>query len=112
MGFFRPNADDIDGNWTNEAAGTTLFSLIDEASASDSDYIQSPVDPMLETCRVALDDATGASQPFTVRYRYNNYGTELRVRLVQGASTEIASWTETATGWNTAEYTLSDPSSR
>ena len=75
MGFFRPNADDIDGNWTNEAAGTTLYTSIDEASASDSDYIQSPVDPVSETCRVAMDDATGASQPFIVRYRFNNDGT-------------------------------------
>ena len=28
---------------------------------------------------------------------------------MQGASTEIATWTETAAGWNTVEHELSDP---
>ena len=108
MTLYRPNADDVDGTWLNEASGSTLYTSLDETTASDTDYIQTPLSPVFERCRVAMDGPSGLVQPFIVRYRYNNSGTSLRVRLVQGASTEIAAWTHEQQGWNDAVQTLTD----
>jgi hypothetical protein len=45
--FARPSADTNNpGSYTDEAAGSSdIFNSIDETSASDSDYIQSPATP-------------------------------------------------------------------
>src|SRR5215204_3122896 len=111
MAFLRPNADAVDGNWTNEAgSNANLFASLDETVASDTDYIQSPTNPLNEVCKIALGDPSGTlAQPFVLRYRYNNLGgAQLTVRLLQG-TTEIAAWTETSAGWNTSERTLTSP---
>ena len=109
--FLRPDADAVDGNWLNQSGSATdLYSVLDETSADDADYIQSPVSPVAEVCRIALGNPTGpASQPFTVSYRFNNLnGASLTVRLKQGTTT-IASWDETGSGWTTSDRTLTSP---
>src|SRR5215204_2014546 len=111
MAFLRPNADAVDGNWTNQAgSNVALYDSLDETVASDTDYIQSPTNPINEVCKIALGDPSGAlAEPFVLRYRYNNIsGAQLKIRLLQG-TTEIASWTETTAGWNTSERTLTSP---
>jgi hypothetical protein len=114
--FLRPDLDDTDGAWT-PSAGTDLYAAIDEgqSSGSDADYIQStPATGVSDTCRIRLSNpGVAVAQPMTVTYRYANSGTQagdLRVRLVQGASTVIASKTLTAvaaaTAFTTDSFTL------
>ena len=109
--YLRPDTDALDGNWKNESGNNTdLFASLDETSASDSDYIQSPVDPASEVCRIGLSNPTGVVQaPFTLSYRFNNMGgATLTVTLKQGTTT-IASWEETGSGWTTQDRTLTAP---
>lgn len=111
MGYLRPDADDADGAWTNEAGGTSLFASVDDTSANDADYIQSSDDPSSDICRFRLSDPAGAlTPPGKIRVRYKRSGTgsiDLTVRLKQG-TTEIASWvlTDIAATFTTSEQTL------
>lgn len=42
--FARPDGDNTLGNWTDQGGGTTnIYSTIDEVTASDADYIKSPL---------------------------------------------------------------------
>jgi hypothetical protein len=110
----RPSADDTDGNWTNEAAGTTLYTSIDESAASDVDYIQSGDDPANDLCKIKLASPVGTPlEPFYVRFRFKKDGVSemnLTVRLFEGAST-IASWAyaDIADTYVTEEETLTAP---
>ena len=110
--FLRPDADSIDGNWTNNSgSNVNLYASLNETSASDAEYIQSPLSPLGEVCKIGLGNPTGTpAQPFTVSYRFNNLGgAQLGVRLLQG-TTEIAAWSETAgSGWTTQDRTLTGP---
>ena len=49
-----PSADSVDGAWTDQAGGTSLAAAIDEATASDTDYIRSELGPANSACRVKL----------------------------------------------------------
>lgn len=94
--FARPVADSVDGNWTDQAGGTSLFAAIDEPSFSDADYIQSGPDPVADVVRIHLGSFTDplVSTGYTLRYRIGLSGSgviSLTVRLKQG-STVIASW--------------------
>jgi hypothetical protein len=94
--YLRPDADDTDGGWTNDADGTTLFSAIDEIVADDNDFIKSSDNGVVDLAKIRLSNpAGGVAQPATVRYRYKKIGSTgiiLTVTLYQGAA-EIASWT-------------------
>ena len=107
--FLRPDADSIDGNWLNQSGSNVdLFASLDEITASDTDYIESPLAPVAETCRLAMSNPPGVvSQPVIVSYRFNLInGVPLTVRLLQGTTT-IASWVETTgSGWTTSDRTL------
>lgn len=53
--YARPDADVTDGSWTNELGNATdLYASIDESAASDSDYIQSSVNPSSDLAEVGL----------------------------------------------------------
>lgn len=96
--YIRPDADSIDGNWTTNTGGTTLYAAIDEAIPDDGDYIVSPAAPVNEICTVSLSNPSvvpGATMRVRYRARKSAVGgnMELRVRLLEG-TTEIASWTE------------------
>lgn len=96
--YLLPDADSIDGGWTNEADGTTLAPSIDEMVADDIDYIKSSASPVSDICKIGLSDPLAApAQPFVVLYRYRKAGTaqvDLGVRLLEG-TTEIAAWSHT-----------------
>ena len=47
-------ADSVDGAWTDQSGGSSLFAAIDETSLSDADYIQSELSPSASGCRVKL----------------------------------------------------------
>jgi len=112
--FLRPDADVTDGGWTNEAgSNVNLFASIDEASASDADYIQSAPNPASDVCKISLGDSAFALvAPVYVRYRYKKDSAAqtmaLTVRLLEG-TTPRASWTQSniSTSFVTTEQTLS-----
>src|SRR3954468_16329145 len=112
--YLRPDADSIDGGWTNELGGTSLFSSIDETSADDSDYIRSSINPVADIAKISLGNPSGGvGAPAKIRYRYKKDSTttvNLTVRLLQGV-TEIASWTHTgiSSSYVTTEQTLTAP---
>ncbi|MEE9302600.1 MAG: hypothetical protein V3U84_02335 [Thiotrichaceae bacterium] len=82
------------GNWTDEAAGTTdIYTSIDEATADDSDYVQSAVNPVNDDYEFHIGDPTdpAVGTGHYIHYRARNFGyttNSIRVRLLQGA-TEI-----------------------
>jgi len=83
--FIRPSGDTTLDGWTDEADGTTtIYTKIDESTAGDSDYVQSPV--------ISVAQA------------------DLKVRLLQG-STQIAQWTHSniSETFADAAQTLSAP---
>lgn len=117
VGFSRPNADLARGGWLNNAGGAELFSAIDEADASDLDFIQSPAldDAETDTCELALQDVNNPGVDYGhrigVRFRKVNVaGTQVAnftVQLVQGA-TVIAgkTYSNVGTGWITDEWEM------
>jgi len=90
----RPNADNVDGTWTNESnSNVNLFASIDEITASDSDFIKSKLDPVADVVKLKLDTPISTNPPVTIFYRYWKTGAgamNLVVRLKQG-NTTIAS---------------------
>ena len=109
-------SDVSDGSWTDQGGGTSLYSAIDETPYSDSDYIRSSESPSADICEVRL---TAVSDPVSssghvFRYRYgkdlpNGKQMNLVVRLREGASTTIVTWTHNniASGFIEAEQILS-----
>lgn len=109
-------SDVSDGTWTTDTGGSSLFGAIDETSPSDADYIQSAESPSADLCEVQLTALTdpASSSGHIIRYRYDKNlasvpAINLTVRLRQGASTTIATWTHNniSNGFVLAEQTLS-----
>lgn len=104
--FAVPATDHTDGSWTNEAASAVnLYASIDEATASDSDYIQSSVSPAaVDEVKLTLEPLAEPTETtdHVLRYRYKKSATggdqiNLTVRLYAAdGSTIIASATHTA----------------
>jgi len=113
--YFRPVSDVAAGSWTTAAGATTgLYAQLDEATAADTDYVQSAATPANDTVEVALGNLADplSSTGHVVRYRYQRdviagNPIALTVSLVQG-STVIASWAHTDVDdvWTTSEQTL------
>lgn len=104
--YARPTSDVSAGTWT-ASSGSDLYAMLDEASASDADYI---VTTGASTCEVALGSLTdpASSSGHIVRYRISATSGGITVRLRQGTTT-IASWTHSPapTSLTTYEQTLS-----
>ena len=112
--FGRPISDVSTGSWTT----TPLYSDIDEASASETDYVSSSADPSSDTFEVALtsslsDPASSSSHTFRFRHELTESGggsgttNDLTVSLIEN-TTVIASTTVNPVKnvWNSASYTL------
>jgi hypothetical protein len=116
-----PDGDTTVGNWTDEGgASIDLYQSIDETPANDSDYIQSENSPVNSATKISLSNPSGSvnpSGPHLLSYRYQKRPSDadqqidLVVRLIEGASTEIASWTHTniSTTVVQADQTLTAP---
>jgi hypothetical protein len=110
----RPDADSLDGGWTNELNGTSLFPSVDEVTPDDADYIRSSTFPVTDICRLGLSNpASVPEEPATLSIRYRRAGDgviNLVVRLKQGGST-IATWTynDITDTFITVEETLTAP---
>lgn len=105
--YMRPDADDSVGNWTTDTgASTNLYQSIDEDPFNDSDFVRSELEPTTSIYKARLSnpiEAPDSGGNHYVRYRYqkddvNGQQINLTVRLIQGASTEIASWTHNNIG--------------
>ena len=98
--YERPDADLIDGDWTNPYGNQSLFDKVDESSDSPSDYdleyIISGVDPSNDTALLRLSDQSSVATPASIRYRIKKQGTsgiiDIDVELRQG-TTVIGRWT-------------------
>jgi hypothetical protein len=94
----NPASDVSDGSWTDQSAGTSLFAAIDEAAASDADYIQSSTttsgSDTEAKIRVEAVTDPGVNTNHIVRYRYSkDTGSgdtvNLRVRLYDSDGTTV-----------------------
>lgn len=111
--FARPNADVTTASWT-PSTGASLFGVIDESTASDTDYILGE-NSTNDSCEVALSAVTDpeSSSSHIVRYRYRKNASSgntrnIQVFLYQGG-TLIASGTAhtpTTTTWTAGTFTL------
>lgn len=105
--LLSPDADTTVGSWTTHTGATTnLYQQIDEYPANDTDYVRSELAPSTSAVRFSLSNPAAApstSDAQTVRYRYRKDDTNgqvinLTVRLIEGASTVIATWSHTDIG--------------
>ena len=107
---YAPTSDASAGGWTTSTASGTLASHIDESSPSDSDYIQSELNPVNDVCEVIFGDLAepSANTNHTVSYRLKVDGTQtVQVRLIAGdGSTVIATWSHDQT--DASSYTTFD----
>lgn len=122
--FARPSSDAHIGNFTDDAGGTTnIFQAIDEATANDADFIQSPASPSSEVYACGLssitDPVSSSGHAMRMRTRADQDGQEsidftqeMRQGYVSEASqgTLIASQSRNgvmSTTWTTTVYNLS-----
>ena len=123
--FARPDTDTVVGNYTDQAAGTTtIYTTIDETTASDTDYIASPASPVNEVYVARLSDVTDpvSSSNHVMRARVSTdvasggESLDFTLELRQGYTNEgsqgtlIATATSTGlsgTSWVDVSHTLS-----
>lgn len=122
--FARPDQDTTIGNFTDQSGGTTnIFQSIDEVSATDTDFIQSPTSPSSEVyvCRLSdvIDPVSSTGHVMRMRTSCDRDAQEtldFTHQLRQGYTNEgsqgtlIASQSRTgvnSTTWTTSSYTLS-----
>ena len=105
--LLSPDGDDLVGSWSTDTGATTsLFASIDEQPFNDTDYIRSEVNPSTSVVRFTITNPSGAVDPASdhkVQYRYYKEDAagqqiDLVVRLKQGASTSVATWTHANIG--------------
>ncbi len=114
----RPASDALSlEDWTTGTWTTApLYQKIDEAVASDADFISSPNDDVEATASVKFAEAADPWEPspgggtYVVNYRRRSTGTTVshKVELLQGRTRVIASQTHTDTpaGWQPENLTL------
>jgi hypothetical protein len=102
--YARPSSDITDGAWT-PSTGADLYAMLDEETASDTDYILTAAS---STCQIGLsavtDPATSSGQVLMYRAQ-SSTGNTLIARLKQGATT-IASATHTNVPATWTDYML------
>lgn len=102
--YGRPNLDLSAGSWTPSTGGD-LYAMVDESTASDTDYISVTG---ASTCSLALNGVVDpvSSSGHVIRYRAKNSGAgSLTVTLKQGATT-IATSTNNSLTASYADYSF------
>ncbi len=108
--YARPSSDISAGVWS-ASTGSDLYAMIDEVSASDSDYIYGTSDGGTY-CEVKLSGVTDPVSAVSHVVRVRGYtewigGATLTTTLRQGSSTQIAQWNDsTSDSWTTFTHTL------
>jgi hypothetical protein len=101
-----PASDISAGNWVRslDNAGTGLYTMLDEPTYDDNDYVYVNSDSTLEVKFASVSDPA-TSTGHKVRYRIKGNGAAtITVSLRQGTGTEIASWAHTAASTTTTSY--------
>ena len=103
--FARPDVDEVLGTWTDDGSGTTdIFQAIDEIVRSDTDFIITANNPATEIYRANLSNVGDplTDSGYIARYAYGKDAgartMEIRVAVLQGASTVIHEETHAAVG--------------
>lgn len=111
--FARPSSDVTTASWT-PSTGATLWGVIDESTASDTDFIEGS-GTTNDTCEVGLSAVTDpqVNTNHIVRYRYRKNASagnsrDIRVELYQGGTLIAAGSTHTPTTatWTAGTFTL------
>ena len=117
--YARPDGDvSRNSEWTTNSSGTSnLYATIDEATASDSDYIQynSSWSDSTSTVRFTLSDISAPSDLSTVKVvfrskAYQAWSTAIdgRVYLYQGSTTIASKDYDNASQWGGSSFTTID----
>jgi hypothetical protein len=113
--FARPDSQIALGSWTDDGGGTlNIWQSIDEVSRSDADYVITANNPAAEIFRGGLSTVTDpvSSSGHICRYAYGKDAgartIEIKVALLQGASTVIHEETHSnvGTGFTAGSFTL------
>jgi hypothetical protein len=120
--FARPDADLVDGAWIKSTGGNVdMYTMIDEAVADDTDYIESEVGPSASACGINLSDVSDplSATGHVVRYRYKKDAAggaqiDITVQLRQGYVDEGTQGTlihsevhtDVAETWTAGTFTL------
>lgn len=100
--MLRPDGDIAEvGSWTNQADGSVLYSAVDEASPSDTDYIQLTDPQVNDYFEVSLTNPSGivGSGSHILRYRFGDIEPSVSVTLdieVRQGGTTVATRSQTA----------------
>lgn len=121
--FARPDADIVDGAWTKSSGGQVdMYTMIDEVSFDDADYVQSESAPASSAFAVNLSNVEDpvSSTGHIIRYRYQKEAAggaqiDLTVQLRQGYVSEVTqgalihseAHTNIGNGWTAGTFTLS-----
>jgi hypothetical protein len=122
--YGRPSIDTLNQSYTDQGGGSAnLYTTVDEVSASDTDYIKSPLAPSnsVYVTKFSTVEDPQASTGHVVRYRYQKDAAggaqiNITIELRQGYTNEssqgtliatVATLTNIANGWTTGSYTLS-----
>lgn len=102
--IIRPTSDVSDGAWL-ASTGSDLYAMLDETTASDSDYIYAT---SASTAEVGLGVASDpvSSTGHIIRYRAKGTGT-LTVKLMQGTTTIATHVPTLTTSYQDFSFTLS-----
>ena len=83
--YARPNSDTSQGSWL-PSSGTELFAMVDEATASDADYIYATTATICQMGLNPVDANAGYGKTLTIRAK-SATGSSLLVTLKQGSTT-------------------------
>ena len=108
---YYAGSDKTVGSWTTSTGSGSLASMIDEATPSDTDYIQSPLNPSSASCEINWNDmqAPIAGTNHTFSYRVKADGSlNGQVLLKAGDGTTIATFSHEPlpTSWTQYDQTL------
>lgn len=102
-----PDGDSSVGNWrTDDNSTSNLYQAIDESAEDDNDYVKSELLPSSSAVKFSLSNPAStpaSSDNHVISYRYGKGNgsanqVDLTVKLIQGASTVIATWVHTDIG--------------
>lgn len=103
----RPNADVVTGGWVG-VPNSALYANIDEATASDTDYIDSPgLSATATSCTFGLSPTLAAgSYDVGIRAQWVSQSGQLRVVLLDSGGTSVGASSYQALTSSATSYTL------
>lgn len=99
------------GNWTKSTGGgTNLYTMVDETTADDADYIQSGQNPVADIVEVKFAGVgvPGSNQGAHLRYHLKSDGTCPSIVYLYCGTTLIASWSHDGTGAEAGAFAAFD----